>query len=193
MKKKQKEELKKDVKEWLKGDQRPPPKKDINNIYASLGVKESDDKVAEDFIRRAIHCCSGKMEELKTLLPRLTRRELLIVFNYERELNLGESTKNEAVEELKRDVRKWLEEDQRPPPKKAAGNICASLGVKESDDEVAEDFIKRAIHCCNYKTEELKTLFPRLTGRELLIVFNYAFIREIIAAKTLYNQEILGA
>ena len=106
---------------------------------------------------------------------------------------MSESTRNKALEELKRDVRKWLEEDQRPPPKKDVSNVYASLGVKGSDDKVAEDFIKRAIHCCNYKTEELKTLFPRLTGRELLIVFNYVFIREIIAAKTLYNQEILGA
>ena len=88
---------------------------------------------------------------------------------------MSESTRNKALEELKRDVRKWLEEDRSPPPKKAAGNICASLGVKESDDEVAEGFIKRAISCCDYRTEQLKTLLPRLTRRELLIVFNFGF------------------
>ena len=91
---------------------------------------------------------------------------------------MSESTRNKALEELKRDVRKWLEEDRSPPPKKAAGNICASFGVKESDNKVVEKFIKEAISCCSNRTEELKTLLPRLTGRELLIIFNYIRFRD---------------
>jgi len=86
--------------------------------------------------------------------------------------------KSEEIIQLKKEVEAWLAGDQSRPPKKAAGNICASFGVKESDNKVVEKFIKEAISCCSNRTEELKTLLPRLTGRELLIIFNYIRFRD---------------